>query len=437
MAYQPSLSDLSGDMSSQGGYRPSLGDLSNMPNSVQQTQSSPLSSIGSVASDFLRKILPTPKMPLGLNVASGALTSFMPQSPQKSILQASPQIASGENYGMPQQIASGIGSSMPAILGGGPNLLSQGLAGFGMGAAQAPLGQKLQSGAENALTSTLLGKVIPSVGRFAGNLLNPVTDKQIATNVQNVHDVISNQASKGFQDVGKGVSDRGISQVPLTLSTTNDLSNVIKSGYFPKTKQANNMIDNALTGDYNALRQMQSELWKKGTKAASSDSILDNNKADEIFDLRDRINNSISNHLKNTGHEDLNSLLDKSKAGYKYLQDTFYNKNISPLIKKLVNPDIREVPKNLGNLLQKDSIPMENVRNAMNRIPDNNWLGNRANTFPSDIKAYNFHKGIKPFMKGLGIGGFGLGEAAALYKMFQKKPHGESGGYNEDIGGSD
>lgn len=428
MAYQPSLGDLttSGGMES---YQPSLSDLDNMPMPSSETNSQD-SGLLSLA----RKILPTPSMPLGMNVASGALSSFMPSSPEKNILQAIPQIMSGENYGVPQQIASGIGASLPSIMAGGPNLLSQGLTGFGIGALQAPAGQGLQSGAENALTSTLLGKVLPSFGKVAGNLLSPITNKDLAGNVQNIHDAISDEASKGFQAVGKGVEERGISQVPMPLSVMNDLSGAIKSGYLPNKKQTNNMISDALTGDYNSLRQMQAELWKKGTKAASSNSIADNNMADEIFDLRDRINNSISNHLINTGHDDLNSLLDQSKAGYKYLQDTFYNKNISPQIKKLVNPEIRQTPKNLGDLLQQDSLPMQNVRNAISNVPENNWLGKNAFTYPSDIKNYNFNKGVWPFIKGVGIGGIGLGEMAGLYKLFKNHPSNESGYYNSTPG---
>lgn len=397
-------------------------------NNVQSSSMSPL--MDNVKS-ILQKILPTPQMPLGMNVASGAVSALMPPG-QRNILEQAPQIASGGNYGIPQKVASSAGETIPAMLAGGSSLLGQGAAGFGMGAAAAPPGQRIESGAENALLTTGLGKVLPMIGKTVGNLISPATDKSMAANVQGIHDLIDNQASQGFQDVGKGVTDRGITQVPMQLSVMNDLSNVIKSKYFPKTEQSRNMINDALSGDYNSLRKMQTELWKKGTKAASSDSLLDQNKADEIFDLRDRINNNISHHLVRTGHEDLNSLLNQSRGAYKYLQDTFYNKNISPQIKKLVNPDIRATPKNLGKLLQTDSIPMQNLRNAISRVPENNWLGQNPFTHPSDIESYNLRKGVKPLMKSLGYTGFGLGEALTLYKLMQGHPSRDGVGYAQD-----
>jgi hypothetical protein len=376
----------------------------------------------------LRTILPTPQMPLGLNVASGALSAFMPPT-QRNLLEQAPQIMSGSNYGVPQKIASSVGETIPAMLAGGGSLPGQAMAGFGMGAMSAPSGQRLESGAENALLTTGIGKVLPMIGKTIGNLVSPATNKSMASNIQNIHDAIGSQASQGFQDVSKGVSDRGLTQVPMQQSVMDDISNAIKSKYFPKTEQANDLINRAASGDYNALRDMQSELWRKGTKAASSDSLLDNNKADEIFDLRDRINNSISNHLVNTGHDDLNALLNQSKAGYKYLQDTFYNKNIPQEMRKMVNPDIRQVPKNLGTLLQTDSIPMQNVRNAISTPPNNNWLGNNPYTHTQDIQSYNMNKGIKPLAKTLGWGGVGLGELAGLWKLYH--PNHTGGGSQE------
>lgn len=411
-SYRPSLSDLG------EGYKPTMADVGEMaPPISAPAPSLPKASNQNIALNALRSILPKPSMPLGMNVAAGALSSLMPE-PQRNALEATPQVLSGESFGTPQKIAAGLGESFPMLIAGGPNLLTQGLTGFGMGAAQGQPGHRLESGMQNALAGTLLGKVIPAVGKLAGGLISPATNKIMARNVQTIHDLIDDKASKGFQAVSQGVNERGISQVPLTLPDMRDLHGAIKSGYLPNTKQAKKMISDALTGDYNALRDMQSELWKKGTKAASSDSILDENKADEIFDLRNRINNNISNHLVTSGHHDLNALLNESRANYKYLQDTFYNKNLPYQLKKLVHPDIRETPKNLGTLLQKDSIPIKNVRNAISNVPENNWLGSNPFTHPTDIESYNIRKKIMPLMKGFGLGGLGVGEAATLWKLF-------------------
>ena len=373
------------------------------------------------AINAVKSILPTPTLPLGLNVASGLLSSPLPQ-PYRNAMAQAPQIATGTNYGVPQQIASGIGNSLPALATGGPNIATQAISGFGMGAAQAPPGQRMEGGLTNALVTTLLGKVIPSAGKMAESIISPVTKNDFAQSVQGVHDAISNDASQGFQNVTQGVNDRGINQVPLTLSTMNDISNAVKSGYLPNKPQTTDLLNNASFGDFNALRDLRSELWKRATKASSSDSLIDNNKGDEMFDLMSRIDNHISNHLDNTGNTDLSSQLRDSMDKYKYLKDTFYNKNLPVGMKKLVNPEIRETPDNLGTLIQRDSIPMNNVRNAITKNPANNWLGNTASSLPRDIESYNTRNSLWPFLKGVGYGGFGIGEGLGLYKLLHGQP---------------
>lgn len=442
MAYQPSLSDLGVSSGSQGGYQPSLSDLGMSQN---ESMSAPITNAGSMpvlnsssnpgflaqhpmiqgAINAVKSIIPTPTMPLGLNVAAGALSAPLPE-PYRNVMAAAPQIASGTNYGVPQRIASGIGNALPSLAAGGPNLATQAVSGFGIGAAQAPPGQRMMQGLENSLGTSVFGKVIPAFGKIGGQLLNPATAEDIANNVTSVHDAISDNAAKGFQTVSQGVNDRGISQIPLSLNSMNDISGLVNDKVLPNVKQSRDLISNALSGDYNSLRDLQSELWKKGTKAASSDSIIDNNKADEIFDLRNRINDHISNHLVNTGNEDLSNLLDTSKSNYKYLQDTFYNKNLPVSIRKLANPDVREIPSNIGNVMQKKSNPMDDLRNAITQVPQNNWLGSSPSTFNQNIASYNTNKSVGPAVKALGYGGLGLGELLSWYKLLNmQSPHGE------------
>jgi len=59
-----------------------------------------------------------------LNVASGALSAFMPPT-QRNLLEQAPQIMSGSNYGVPQKIASSVGETIPAMLAGGGSLPGQ------------------------------------------------------------------------------------------------------------------------------------------------------------------------------------------------------------------------------------------------------------------------------------------------------------------------
>ena len=426
MAYQPSLNDL-GD--SAPGYVPSMSDLPNVGASPAPAPVASAPAQNSSLQDILamvRKILPQPSIPFGMNVAAGALSSPFPGAYRNALSQA-PQIAAGEGYGIPQQVASGVGQTIPALMSGGPNILTQSLSGFGLGTAQADPGNRLQAGAENALTSGFLGKTLPFLSRLTGSVFFPGTTEDIAKNVQSVHDSIDQSAAQGFQDVSKDIYDRGANQVPLTLDTMNDISGAIKSGYFSTKKANTTLLNNALSGDYNSLRDLQSELWKKGTKATSSDSIADNNMGDEIFDLRDRINNSISNHLINTGNTDLNNTLQNSMGQYKYLMDTFYNKNIPNSLKKLVAPEVQEIPDNLGKIVQKKSLPMNAWRDAVNQMPKNSWLGAESSPFSQNIQSYNLRNSIWPTLKGIGYGGVGLGELAGLWKLYHPGGHGGGG----------
>lgn len=398
--------------------------------------SAPQDSLWQDALSYAKKILPNPAtmpMPLMMNVTAGLMSNFAPPSARNALSQA-PQILSGQNYGIPQKIASGVGQSIPALMSGGSSLLTQSLSGGALGAAGADPGNRLLSGATNALSIPFFGKVLPEVSGLVKSIVNPTTAKDFAQNIQGVHDAINQDASQGFQQVSQGVNDRGISQVPLDPTLVDDINNAAASGYLPNKKQTIDLLNSAASGDYNSLRGLQSEFWQKGTKAASSDSLIDNNKGDEIFDLRDRINDAISNHLITTGNEDLNDTLQNSMSKYRYLKDTFYNKNLDPGIRKLVNPDIRAVPNNLGTLIQKDSIPMQNVRNALNAAPQGNWLGKPVSPFSQNIQDYNTKNSLGALGKKLGITGIGAGELYGLYKLSHptESPSISVGGDNEN-----
>lgn len=427
MAYQPSLSDL-GD--SAPGYVPSMADLppDNSAQAIPSTQGAPASGATAPAPtpqnstwqnvlSYAKKILPNPAtmpMPLMMNVTAGLMSDFAPPSARNALSQM-PQILSGQNYGIPQQIASGFGQAIPAMMSGGPNIATQALSGFALGAAGANPGQALQSGAENALGTTLLGKVMPAFGRQVGSIAAPVTPEILAQNIRGVTDGIHQDAIQGFQNVGNEFYNRGIAPVDLPSSLTDDMVGSVKAKYLPKT--ATDLINNASTGDYNALRQLRTELWQRATKASASTSPLANNRGDEMFDLTNRIDNAISDHLVNTGNKDLDTTLQDSMGKFRYLKDTFFNKDLPSGFKKLVGPD-RNVPNNLGNIVQGNSNSMQTVRNALNQVPENNWLGNTASPFSQNVQSYNLRKGLWPKVKGLGIGGFGASELGGIYKLW-------------------
>ena len=264
-----------------------------------------------------------------MNVASGLMSSVMPNNGpngQSQVMSNLPQIAMGQTPGMAENIASGIGSSIPSLMTGGESKLGQAASGGIIGALQAQPGEALKSGLTNALTTLGLGTTLPYISK----LVRPVDSNEIAKEIQSAHDQLSDKASQGFQNVSQGVNDRGITQVPINPNLIEDISN-----YFPKTKSSNALINNAKSGDYNSLRDLQSDLWTRATKASKSNLIADQNQAEEMFDKRDQINDYISNHLKNTGNDDLDNLLNQSRYDYANLKNTFYDKNLNSGIRKL------------------------------------------------------------------------------------------------------
>lgn len=195
----------------------------------------------------------------------------------------------------------------------------------------------------------------------AGSFLNeikPVTKKSIIKNILGTHDALEDEATTGFQEVSKEAKNRGINKIPKSnLMDMDELKD-----YFPKTTASSNLLGNAQTGDYDALRSVQSDLYTRGKKNLQSDFEADRNRGEEMLDRRDSINKAIQNHFLTTGNPDLAETLNKSRNNWRTLQDTYYNKNISPSIQKLVDRDIRKVPSNLTKTLNEESIPMQKLR---------------------------------------------------------------------------
>lgn len=184
------------------------------------------------------------------------------------------------------------------------------------------------------------------------------TQKSIKNTILNTHDVLENKASEGFKKVSEEVNKRGITQVPIE----NEMIESLRE-YFPKTKVANKLIEDAKSGNYNALRKMQSDLYQSGKKNLGSDFEADRMKGAEMFEKREDINQAISNHLQKTGHEDLNEILNKARNDYRTLQQIYYNPNMNNAIVNMVNKDYRKIPKNLVDVLSEESNPMQALKN--------------------------------------------------------------------------
>ncbi len=229
-----------------------------------------------------------------------------------------------------------------------------------------------------------------------GSALKSTTNKAMIKKILESHDLLENTGIHKFKQVSKGVNDRGINQIPMN-PTQNPLSNV--ADYFDKTKQSQKLISDAMTGDYNALRKLQSDLYTNAKKNLKSPVETDRMRGAEIMEKRNDINKLISDHLVNTGNLDLNDLLNSARGDWSTLQKNYYNPKINRSIINMVDKETRKIPKNISKILSEDSKAMKKFKEF------HKGLG-------AQLKGRNFINAIgSPLLKygipaGLGIAGY-------------------------------
>jgi|SRR6185503_5510942 len=188
------------------------------------------------------------------------------------------------------------------------------------------------------------------------------TKKEIKNNILKTHDALENRASSAFKKVSDEVNNRGAIQVPLVNpqgAPIVDFNNL--KSYFPSTKQYNALLTKAQTGDYNALRKLQTNLYEQGKKNLGSGFEADRMKGAEMLESRNDINQAISDHLVNSGNTDLADILQGARNDWSTLQKTYYNENMNNALVNMVNKQFRKVPNNLVDILGEESIPMKNL----------------------------------------------------------------------------
>lgn len=231
------------------------------------------------------------------------------------------------------------------------------LLGMGLGAAGGALGEGISKG-YSGIVNSLEEKGLSSLKQK--DLFS--TKKVIKNNLLKEHDLLENRASQAFENVSKEVNKRGISKIPES-SFPKKLFNDMKQ-YFPNTRASSDLLEKAKSGDYSAIRKLQTDLYTRGKKNISAELEADRLKGEEMLEKRNDINELISNHLKNTGHHDLDKILSGARKDWSTLQNTYYNENIGNPLKKMFDKDIRKVPNNLIKLLGQESIPMNNLLKA-------------------------------------------------------------------------
>jgi hypothetical protein len=243
-----------------------------------------------------------------------------------------------------------------------PKVLQNALALTGTGAIATPgdvrdkiLGAtgSLALGGAGKLAGMTASKIAEKVPAFLRGLTNDSTLESLAQAVQKPHDIMSNTASKLYDFVKKSINQRNLS-IPVKQQYLDDARAML-----PNTRASEQLINKASNGDYSGVHDLQSQLYKKGTKALTSDDVAINNQGEEILDLRNKINDDLRSHLIQNGHADIAHVLDQARDVHKNLMQTYFNPNLPKSIGKLVHSDTRLIPENLATVFDQNSVPMK------------------------------------------------------------------------------
>jgi hypothetical protein len=306
--------------------------------------------------------------------------------------------AAGEFAGsIPIPLAVGGGTALAASTLGAPAALAGLLGGAASGAATTPGGVGERGVA--AIEEGLLGAATGGAPKILKALFGKkTTQKQLGNQIQAAHDAQKADSSAMFKNVTREAEDRGISKVNFDKSLVNEAER-----YLSNTQANRDLLKRAESGNYDDLRKLQSDLRSKGEKRLQSDLASERDAGEEMLDVRNNINQSIGDHFRKTGNEDLADMLTEASSKYKNLKDTYYTHN---RIAKLVDKDKRLVPKDMMKLLSEDSKPMNDllkahpeVKSQMDQILEQQRIAKmlkKGVTVPLGVGvAYEGAKGIK------------------------------------------
>ncbi len=272
--------------------------------------------------------------------------------------------------------------SLP-LLKNAPEALQKILAGVGAGSIASP---------DNRGEGAALGGIISTAGQASKmpKILQEMMPKNPYKVIQAGYDKKKESAAKLFQSAAREVNASG---EKITLPK-NLISQILKVG--PKTESFANFVNKAKGGDFDALRELQAELFHRGERKMSSLMDSDKDLGELIFEKRDKVNDAIIDSLQKHGLHNAAEDLTKARGKWKNLQDVYHSNNA---ISKLVGPN-REVPSSLSHL-KKDA-------EDINLLKQNH---------PEIEKYLKFHKNAKRIGTALGAAGIGGGLTTAYHKV--------------------
>lgn len=330
--------------------------------------------------------------------------------------------SSGGQDPLTQMLRSGAGFTLPGagmsagLLGkGGTSLLQRMLMGGAGGAAggAAKFVPEDESRLENTVKGGAIGATIPAAAalpkgiskleeKFIKPLFHKGSPQKTASFIQKGHDLLDKEASHLYSSVENEAIKRGINTIPLPNKLVKEAAD-----YLPKTRASEKLIEAAKTGDYKALRKLQSDLRHRGELLKGSELGADRDRGEEILDLRNKINEEIGDAFEIFGHHDLKADLLKANDLYKKLKETYYSR---PAIANMVKKGLRKVPKNINEVVTEISEPMEKIRKLHPELEEEIRLTNEKEKILKSLK-----KGAP-----VGYGATGAGITLSLQYLMRK-----------------
>jgi superoxide dismutase len=252
-------------------------------------------------------------------------------------------------------------------------------------------GDALLQALPGLLASAPLAKMLPSTTKAITSGIKEVLPQNAYKFIQRAYDAKENNLSNSFNEIAKAAESEGVKvKLPKKL-----IENIIEAG--PKTERFKTFVDKAKTGDYKALRKLQTELFHRGKRNSKSILGSDQDLGEILFEQRDKINNEIMKALHKSKQPELAQQLSDTRAGWKQLEET-YHKN--PTISKLVGEE-REVPFTYKPL-RKESASINRLKEEHPQIQRKlrNSAIMKALGTSAAAGAYGLYRGSKPSSSG-------------------------------------
>lgn len=239
----------------------------------------------------------------------------------------------------------------------------------------------------------VIGKAVTKIPDIAKTLFTKVVPRKLVDIVQKGHDTLYNEVKEIYNHVKDKAKNFNI----------NIDGNVINEAeeYLPKTRKVKRLLEDARNGNYEAIHDIQSELGNIGRSGLTSDLPSARREAQEMLDVREKINEGMKNNFILRGKNDLAHILEKGRFRHRTLKETYYD---HPGVGRLVEPTMRKIPKKIINFFSEESIPMSKVLNAHPEMKEILSHAQNKEKIIKNLKKTGIGGGIFGASVGAGIG---------------------------------